>query len=228
MAPSFTLKDTNGVEHTLAQYLADGKIVVLEWFNPDCPFIVKHHQLNRTMNETFMTLQHKGMVWLAINSGAPGKQGAGLERNKKAHTDYEMLFPILLDESGTVGRAYGAKTTPHMFVIGKDGKVAYSGAIDNDPSPTKPGERNYIISALRALMDGHFQGMERPFALPILTTPPETASPPAQITASAPWCRAAWRAAWPRHGSRCTTASPRSRGSGDSSRTPARGARRSA
>ena len=154
VAPSFTLKDTNGVEHTLAQYLADGKIVVLEWFNPDCPFIVKHHQLNRTMNETFMTLQHKGMVWLAINSGAPGKQGAGLERNKKAHTDYEMLFPILLDESGTVGRAYGAKTTPHMFVIGKDGKVAYSGAIDNDPSPTKPGERNYIISALRALMDG--------------------------------------------------------------------------
>jgi peroxiredoxin len=127
VAPSFTLKDTNGVEHTLAQYLADGKIVVLEWFNPDCPFIVKHHQLNRTMNETFMTLQHKGMVWLAINSGAPGKQGAGLERNKKAHTDYEMLFPILLDESGTVGRAYGAKTTPHMFVIGKDGKVAYSG-----------------------------------------------------------------------------------------------------
>ena len=154
VAPSFSLKDTTGVEHTLAQYLADGKIVVLEWFNPDCPFIVKHHQLNRTMNETFMTLQHKGMVWLAINSGAPGKQGAGLERNKKAHTDYEMLFPILLDESGTVGRAYGAKTTPHMFVIGKDGKVAYSGAIDNDPSPTKPGERNYIISALRALMDG--------------------------------------------------------------------------
>jgi peroxiredoxin len=154
VAPSFSLKDTNGVEHTLAQYLADGKIVVLEWFNPDCPFIVKHHQLNRTMTETFMALQHKGMVWLAINSGAPGKQGAGLERNKKAHADYEMPFPILLDESGTVGRAYGAKTTPHMFVIGKDGKVAYSGAIDNDPSPTKPGERNYIISALRALMDG--------------------------------------------------------------------------
>ena len=85
VAPSFTLKDTNGVEHTLAQYLADGKIVVLEWFNPDCPFIVKHHQLNRTMNETFMTLQHKGMVWLAINSGAPGKQGAGLERNNRSH-----------------------------------------------------------------------------------------------------------------------------------------------
>ena len=154
VAPSFSLKDTNGVEHTLAQYLADGKIVVLEWFNPDCPFIVKHHQLNRTMNETFMTLQHKGMVWLAINSGAPGKQGAGLERNKKAHTDYEMLFPILLDESGTVGRAYGAKTTPHMFVIGKDGKVAYSGAIDNDPSPTELGKRNYVVSALRAVMDG--------------------------------------------------------------------------
>ena len=154
IAPDFTLKDTDGVEHSLARYLADGKIVVLEWFNPDCPFIVKHHKLNRTMNDTFAVLQHKGMVWLAINSGAPGKQGAGLERNRKAHEEYEMPFPLLLDESGVVGRAYGAKTTPHMFVIGKDGKVAYTGAIDNDPSPTQPGERNYVISALRSVMDG--------------------------------------------------------------------------
>ena len=154
MAPDFTLKDINGVEHSLAKYLADGKIVVLEWFNPDCPFIVKHHKLNRTMNDTYATLGHKGMVWLAINSGAPGKQGAGLERNQKAHAEYEMPFPLLLDEAGTVGRAYGAKTTPHMFVIGKDGKVAYTGAIDDDNSPTVPGKRNHVITALRALFDG--------------------------------------------------------------------------
>lgn len=153
-APDFKLKDTDGVEHSLAQYLADGKIVVLEWFNPDCPFIIKHHKLNRTMNETNATLAHKGMVWLAINSGAPGKQGAGLERNRKAREEYEMPFPLLLDESGVVGRAYGAKTTPHMFVIGKDGLVAYAGAIDDDASPTTPGKRNYVISALRAVMDG--------------------------------------------------------------------------
>lgn len=154
VAPAFTLKDTNGVEHSLAQYLADGKIVVLEWFNPDCPFILKHHKLNRTMNETYATLAHKGMVWLAINSSAPGKQGNGLERNRKAVTEYEMPFPLLLDESGSVGRAYGARTTPHMFIIGKDGKVAYAGAIDDDSSPTTPGKRNYVISALRAVMDG--------------------------------------------------------------------------
>ena len=154
VAPDFTLKDTDGVEHSLSQYLADGKIVVLEWFNPDCPFIVKHHKLNRTMNDTYAVLQHKGMVWLAINSGAAGKQGAGLERNRKAREEYEMPFPLLLDETGAVGRAYGAKTTPHMFVIDKDGKIAYSGAIDNDSSPTQVGERNYVISALRSVMDG--------------------------------------------------------------------------
>lgn len=154
IAPDFKLKDTAGVEHTLSQYLKDGKIVVLEWFNPDCPFIIKHHKLNRTMNETYANLAHKGMVWLAINSGAAGKQGAGLERNQKAVAEYEMPFPLLLDENGATGRAYGAKTTPHMFVIGKDGKVAYAGAIDDDPSPTVPGKRNYVISALRAVMDG--------------------------------------------------------------------------
>jgi peroxiredoxin len=154
VAPGFTLKDINGVEHSLAQYLADGKIVVLEWFNPDCPFIVKHHKLNKTMNDTYAMLGHKGMVWLAINSGAPGKQGAGLERNQKAYAEYEMSFPLLLDESGSVGRAYGAKTTPHMFIINKDGKVAYAGAIDDDNSPTVPGKRNHVITALRALFDG--------------------------------------------------------------------------
>jgi peroxiredoxin len=153
-APAFKLTDTDGVEHTLAQYLADGKIVVLEWFNPDCPFIIKHHKTNQTMDETYATLKHKGVVWLAVNSGAAGKQGAGLERNKKAREEYRMTFPVLLDETGSVGRAYGAKTTPHMFIIGKDGKLAYSGAIDDNASPTEYGTRNYIISALRGVLDG--------------------------------------------------------------------------
>ena len=153
-APDFTLTDTAGVQHSLAKYLADGKVVVLEWFNPDCPFIIKHHKLNKTMNETFIFMGHKGVVWLAINSSAAGKQGAGLERNQAAHKEYEMTFPILMDESGKVGRAYGAKTTPHMFIIGKDGKVAYTGAIDDDPSPTQCGQRNYVISALRAVLEG--------------------------------------------------------------------------
>jgi peroxiredoxin len=153
-APDFTLTDTAGVSHSLTKYLADGKIVVLEWFNPDCPFIIKHHKLNKTMNETFANMGHKGVVWLAVNSSAAGKQGAGLERNQAAHKEYEMSFPILMDESGKVGRAYGAKTTPHMFIIGKDGKLFYSGAIDDDPSPTQAGQRNYVISALRAALEG--------------------------------------------------------------------------
>lgn len=153
-APDFTLKDTDGQEHSLAKYLADGKVVVLEWFNPDCPFILKHHKLNHTMTETYAFLGHKGVVWLAINSAAPGKQGAGLERNRRAHQEYEMNFPILLDEDSHVGRAYGAKTTPHMFIIGKDGLVKYTGAIDNDPSPGQVGQRNYIIAALRSVLDG--------------------------------------------------------------------------
>ena len=151
VAPGFTLKDINGVEHSLAQYLADGKIVVLEWFNPDCPFIVKHHKLNKTMNDTYAMLGHKGMVWLAINSGAPGKQGAGLERNQKAYAEYEMSFPLLLDESGSVGRAYGAKTTPHMFVIDANGTLAYNGAIDSGPGAETT---NYVDAALTALASG--------------------------------------------------------------------------
>lgn len=153
-APDFTLTDTAGVSHSLSKYLADGKVVVLEWFNPDCPFIIKHHKLNKTMNETFAFMGHKGVVWLAVNSSAAGKQGAGLERNQAAHKEYEMSFPILMDEAGKVGRAYGAKTTPHMFIIGKDGKVAYTGAIDDDASPTQCGQRNYVISGLRAVLEG--------------------------------------------------------------------------
>jgi hypothetical protein len=72
-APDFDLVDTAGIRHALKDYLADGKIVVLEWFNPDCPFIVKHHKLHRTMDTTFDAVKGQGVVWLAVNSSAPGK-----------------------------------------------------------------------------------------------------------------------------------------------------------
>jgi peroxiredoxin len=153
-APNFTLLDTSGQEHELQQYLNDGKTVVLEWFNPDCPFIKKHHSNARTMDDTFAKVEDHEVVWLAINSGAPGKQGAGLGRNKKAHEEYKMTFPILLDESGDVGRAYGAKTSPHMFVITSKGEVAYNGAIDDNPSPGTLGQTNYVLKALQAVMSG--------------------------------------------------------------------------
>jgi peroxiredoxin len=147
-APDFALKDLEGKEHRLSDETKAGHMVVLEWFNPDCPFIQKHHLRNKTMVELAAELQKKGVVWFAINSGAPGKQGAGLERNRKAKTDYEIDYPILLDESGVVGRMYGAKTTPDMFVISPQGVLLYAGAIDDDPSPRTLGKTNYVRQAI--------------------------------------------------------------------------------
>jgi len=153
-APAFTLIDTAGEKHTLQSYLDEGKTVVIEWFNPDCPFIKKHHKTAHTMDEAFAKVSEQDVVWLAINSSAPGREGAGLERNQKAHQAYEMTFPILMDSDGKVGRAYGAKTTPHMFVVTADGKVAYNGAIDDNSSPKKMGETNYVMAALHGILSG--------------------------------------------------------------------------
>ncbi len=153
-APDFKLRDTSGQEHHLQVYLDAGQTVVLEWFNPDCPFIKKHHLNARTMNETFAAVQDQDVVWLAINSSAAGRQGAGLERNQKALVEYEMNFPVLMDEPGTVGRAYEAKTSPHMFVINSEGIVVYNGAIDDNRSPSKLGQMNYVQAALKAILSG--------------------------------------------------------------------------
>jgi peroxiredoxin len=153
-APDFTLTDTDGQSHQLSAYTKAGKIVVLEWFNPDCPFIKKHHATAKTMNELHDRYQKNGVVWLAINSGAPGKQGHGLERNKKARQEYKMPFPILIDESGQVGRAYGAKNTPEMFVIDAAGILRYSGAIDDNRDISTLGKTNYVAEALAALVAG--------------------------------------------------------------------------
>jgi peroxiredoxin len=153
-APDFTLTDTDGQSHALSTYLADGQTVVLEWFNPDCPFIVKHHQTHKTMNDAFAAVKDHDVVWLAINSGAAGKQGYGLERNRRAVKDYEIPFPVLMDPSGEVGRLYGAKTTPHMFIVTPDGKVVYNGAIDDNRSAQELGETNHVLAALHDLMQG--------------------------------------------------------------------------
>ncbi|MBX3363187.1 MAG: thioredoxin family protein [Phycisphaeraceae bacterium] len=153
-APNFVLKDLDGKEHELAKYTADGKIVVLEWFNAECPFVKKHHTLNKTMYETHKAFKDKDVVWIAINSGAPGEQGTGVEFNKKAVKDFEMAYPLALDESGKVGRMYGAKTTPHMYVIDRNGILAYAGAIDNNRSARQVGDINYVKDALKALTSG--------------------------------------------------------------------------
>jgi peroxiredoxin len=152
-APDFTLTDTDGKTHQLSAYTAKGYAVVLEWFNPDCPFIKMHHQANKTMDELYAQVGDQKVVWLAINSNAAGKQGHGLERNQKARQEYEMTMPILLDENGKVGRLYRAKTTPHMFLIGADGTLLYDGAID-DASGREAGETNYVAAALKAYLAG--------------------------------------------------------------------------
>ena len=151
-APNFTLLDVKGKTHTLSEYTADGKIVVLEWFNPDCPFVKKHYDNSdqQTMNTLAREFKGDDVVWLAINSGAAGLQGAGLERNRRAVDEWNIQYPVLLDMGGAVGKAYGATTTPHMFVIDADGVLVYNGAIDNNRGGRAGdiGDVNFVQAAL--------------------------------------------------------------------------------
>jgi peroxiredoxin len=149
-APDFKLTDTAGKAVSLADY--KGKVVVLEWFNPGCPVVQMHYKAGTSAN-LVKEFGAKGVVFLCINSGAPGNQGHGTEANSNAKKDWKMEQSILLDESGTVGKAYGAKTTPHCFVIDKDGKLAYAGAIDNG-NGGKVGDKNYVREALTAVLAG--------------------------------------------------------------------------
>jgi len=153
-APDFTLEDLSGKKHTLSDYTEDGKIVVLEWFNPDCPYVVKHHERHNTMAETAAKYESDGVVWIAINSGREGHSTTGVDRNKRAMKKWNMDTPILLDETGKVGQMYGAKTTPHMYIIDTDGMLRYNGAIDNDRSPYELGSVNYVDQALSQIMSG--------------------------------------------------------------------------
>jgi peroxiredoxin len=130
-APAFTLPSVAGESISLADYA--GKTVVLEWFNPDCPFVKYAHGEGGPLASLANEQSKAGIVWLAINSGAAGKEGAGVERNKQAQIDWKLEHPILIDEDGKVGRSYGAQTTPHMFVIDPAGKLIYAGALDNAP-----------------------------------------------------------------------------------------------
>jgi hypothetical protein len=162
-APDFTLNDSDGVAHTLSQLR--GKTVVLEWFNPDCPFARFAHEKG-PLKDMAGRVARENLVWLSINSGGPGKQGHGLERNKQAKTEYSIKNPILLDESGRVGHAYGAQKTPHLFVIDAKGLLVYRGGIDNAPmgvvDPARPRTDgiaagklvNYVDAALDDLSKG--------------------------------------------------------------------------
>jgi peroxiredoxin len=154
-APDFTLPAVDGTTVKLSDF--KGKRVVLEWFNPECPFVKAAHGEGPLKDMAAKTTA-TGVVWLAINSGGPGKQGHGVEVNKKAAADWSLAHPILLDETGAVGRAYGATNTPHMYIIDDKGVLAYRGGLDNAPMnvPDPPGSQliNHTADALAALAAG--------------------------------------------------------------------------
>lgn len=155
-APDFTGKTVEGEPIQLKDYR--GNPVVLEWTNYDCPFVRKHYG-KKSMQELQKEFTERGVVWITICSSAPGKQG-----NYPAERWPEMMkkrdarpTALILDEDGTIGKLYGAKTTPHMFVIAADGTLVYKGAIDDkrswDPK-TVDGAKNYVRAALEAVLKG--------------------------------------------------------------------------
>lgn len=153
MAPDFTLTDIDGNEVSLSDYR--GKTVVLEWFNPQCPYVVYAYE-DGPLGSMAARFADQGVVWLAINSGAPGMQGAGMEINKNAHDAWSMKADVLIDETGEVGHMYKAKTTPHMYIVDKDGMLVYQGALDNAPRGDVKGGSymNYVEAALSQIHDG--------------------------------------------------------------------------
>ena len=154
-APGFTLKDSFEKEYSLSDF--EGKIVVLEWINFECPFVKKHYNSNNMQN-----LQEKytkdGIIWLAVCSSAKNKQGnfSNDEINSRSKKLKAKYLAYLIDENGNVGKMYGAKTTPHMYIIDKKGKLVYAGGIDDKPTTDIDDietAKNYVSSALDELLD---------------------------------------------------------------------------
>lgn len=147
-APNFSLLDTAGNEVSLSNFR--GKIVVLEWLNPDCPFVQRHYKAG-TMKNLATRYADDGVVWLTINS----THYMDAEANAKFKADNELPYTILVDQSGEIGHLYGAVTTPHMYIIDAGGTLVYIGAIDDDPRGNK-GESavNYVAAALDEVVAG--------------------------------------------------------------------------
>jgi peroxiredoxin len=155
-APEFSLPDAGGKTHALSEY--KGKFVVLEWFNPECPFVKKHYGSDN-MQKLQQEYTGKGVVWLTIDSSAPGKEGSlTAEQAEKVMSSWKThQTALLLDPEGKAGKTYGAKNTPQMFVINPDGKIVYEGAIDSKASPNPadiPTSTNYVKVALDESMAG--------------------------------------------------------------------------
>jgi peroxiredoxin len=155
-APDFTATDSNGKAQTLSAYR--GKFIVLEWHNQGCPFTRKHYE-SGNMERLQKEWTNKGVVWLTVISSAPGQQGYVTASQENTYLEKMNAAPtaVVLDPSGNVGRLYGAKTTPHMFIIDPNGVLIYNGAIDDKPSTDQadvPNATNYVSEALTEAMAG--------------------------------------------------------------------------
>src|ERR1700730_10003999 len=155
-APDFSIKDTKGQNHSLSQY--KGKTVVLEWFNPECPFVKKHYGSDN-MQKLQKQFTDKGVVWLTIDSSAEGAEGyLTADAANKVMTQWKThMTALLLDPDGTAVQAYGAKNTPDMIIINPEGKIVYEGAIDSKASPNPadiPASTNYVKAALDESLAG--------------------------------------------------------------------------
>jgi peroxiredoxin len=146
-APDFTLSDQNGNTVTLSEL--DGAIRVLEWTNPECPFVKRHYAAG-TMKTLAAKYADDGVVWLTINSSHHQDR----EVNAAFAKQHELAVAVLTDQDGAVGRAYGAKTTPHLFIVDGDGVVVYAGGIDDDPRGSSDSPTGYVDLALAALVAG--------------------------------------------------------------------------
>ncbi len=155
-APDFSAPDANGKTETLSQY--KGKYVVLEWFNPECPFVKKHYGSDN-MQKLQAEYTGKGVVWLTIDSNAPGTEGnVTAEQAKKIMDSWKTKqTALVLDPDSKVAKLYGSKNTPNMVVINPDGKIVYEGAIDSKATPNPadiPSSTNYVKSALDEALAG--------------------------------------------------------------------------
>jgi peroxiredoxin len=155
-APDFTGTDSHGKTHKLSDYR--GKFVVLEWTNNGCPYTQKHYN-SGNMQALQKEWTAKGVVWLTILSSAPGAQGYMTAADENAYIIKVHADPTaaILDPTGTIGRGYSARTTPHMFVIDPTGKLIYAGAIDDHPTPDPEdikASKNYVSEALTEAMAG--------------------------------------------------------------------------
>ncbi len=165
-APAFTLTDSNGKARSLADF--GGKVVVLEWWNYECPFVGKHYG-SGNMQKLQKEWTAKGVVWLTVSSSAPGKQGFvdGAKANALVKEKGGAATAVLLDHDGKVGKVYGAKTTPHMYVVDAKGALAYAGGIDDKPSTDQADiatARNHVAAALAEMTAGK--------AVTVATSPP--------------------------------------------------------